>query len=151
TPRVSSSFFVHQQFELQAETAPEAPAMLCDDATLSYGELNRRANVLAHRLQRLGVGPESTVSICAERSFELVIGVLGILKAGGAYVPLDPHYPRERLSFMLADCGASVLLTQRALLEKLPSQSGLSIICLDDDREVIAHEDIQNPSSTITP
>ena len=82
---------------------------------LTYRELNRRANQLAHYLRRLGIGPEKLVGICIERSIEMVIGLLGILKAGGAYVPLDPSYPRERLAFMLDDSQCSVLLTQQSL------------------------------------
>ena len=147
TQPLPSAFLVHKQFELQAEITPEAPAVFSDERTLSYGELNRRANALAHRLQRLGVGPESVVGLCVERSFDLVVGALGILKAGGAYVPLDPNYPRERLSYMLEDCGASVLLTQRALLEKLPSQYRASAICLDDD--AAGDEDVQKPPSCV--
>ncbi|HEY2963825.1 MAG TPA: amino acid adenylation domain-containing protein [Pyrinomonadaceae bacterium] len=111
----SSFACVQQQFERHAESQPDAIALLCGDQVLSYRELNRRANALAHQLHSRGVGPESIVGICADRSLELVIGVLGILKAGAAYLPLDPHYPRERLSFMLQDSGASVLLTQEGL------------------------------------
>ena len=87
---------------------------------LSYAELDAHANRLAHHLQSLGVGPETMVGLCVERSPEMVVGLLGILKAGGAYLPLDPNYPRERLAFMLADAGAPVLVTQQALLDRLP-------------------------------
>ena len=101
-------------FEAQVERTPEAIAVQFEGKQLTYGELNRRANQLAHYLQRLGVGPEKLVGICIERSIEMVIGLLGILKAGGAYVPLDPSYPRERLAFMLEDSQVSVLLTPNA-------------------------------------
>jgi amino acid adenylation domain-containing protein len=148
-PRLSSSVYVQHQFERQAEEKAEAPAVLCEEKVLSYGELNRRANAVAHHLRRLGVGPERVAGICVERSFDLVVGVLGILKAGGAYMPLDPHYPRERLSFMLQDSGASVLLTQRALLQKLPVHYQGAAICLDDDWESASSEDTQNPPGTI--
>ena len=86
---------------------------------MTYQQLNQRANQLAHYLQSLGVAPEVLVGICVERSLEMVVGLLGILKAGGAYVPLDPNYPQERLSYMLADSGVEVLLTQHSIAESL--------------------------------
>ncbi|MDF5729956.1 MAG: amino acid adenylation domain-containing protein [Rhizonema sp. PD38] len=99
---------------------------------MTYLQLNTRANQLAHHLQTLGVGPEVLVGICVERSVEMVVGLLGILKAGGAYVPLDPNYPLERLSYMLADSGVEVLLTQQRLLSSLPSHT-TQVVCLDTD------------------
>jgi non-ribosomal peptide synthetase component F len=111
---------IHALFEEQVARAPEAVAVVFEDQQLTYGELNARANQLAHHLIALGVGPEVLVGICMERSLELVIGLLGILKAGGAYVPLDPGYPNERLAFMLNDTAAPVLLTQQALRGRLP-------------------------------
>jgi surfactin family lipopeptide synthetase C len=104
---------IHELFEAQVAQTPEAVAVVCGESQLSYRELNTRANQLAHYLGALGVGPEVRVGICLERSLELAVGLLGILKAGGAYVPLDPSYPRERLTFMLADAGAAVLVTRR--------------------------------------
>ena len=92
-----------------------------EDRTLSYAALEAHSNQLAHHLRTLGVGPETVVGLCLERSPEMVIGLLGILKAGGAYLPLDPSYPAERLAFMLADAGAAVLVTQAPLLEVLPA------------------------------
>ena len=86
---------------------------------LSYGELERRSNQLAHHLRRLGVGPEVLVGLCVERSLEMVVALLGILKAGGAYVPLDPSFPQGRLAYMVADSGLRVLVTHRQLDEKL--------------------------------
>ena len=89
--------------------------MVFEDASLSYAELDARANQLAHHLRGRGVGPEVVVGLCVERSLAMIVGLLGILKAGGAYLPLDPDYPRERLSFMLADAGAPLLVTQSGL------------------------------------
>ena len=128
-----------QLFEAQVERAPAAVAVVCEGQELTYWELNRRANQLAHYLKGLGVGPEVLVGICVERSLEMVIGLLGILKAGGAYVPLDPAYPKERLAFMLQDAQASVLLTQQRLVERLP-QYGTKVVCLDTDWGAIAQE-----------
>ncbi len=110
---------IHRLFEAQAERAPDAVAVVCGERRLTYGALNRRANQLARRLQKLGVGPETLVGICVERSLEMVIGALAALKAGGAYTPLDPAYPEERLKFMLNDAQAKVLLTQERLAEGL--------------------------------
>ena len=117
---------------------------------LTYRELNRRANQLAHHLQSLGVGPEVLVGLCVERSVEMVVGLLGILKAGGAYVPLDPAYPKERLAFMLEDTQAPVLLTQQRLVIGLP-QCRAQIVCLDSGWEVIAQESEENPVSAAQP
>ena len=99
---------------------------------MSYGELNERANQLAHHLRGLGVGPEVLVGICVERSVEMVVGLLGMLKAGGAYVPLDPSYPGERLGYMLEDAGVKVVLTQRRLSEVL-RELGCGGCGLDED------------------
>ncbi|HET7041339.1 MAG TPA: amino acid adenylation domain-containing protein, partial [Gemmatimonadales bacterium] len=118
-------------FEEQAARVPEAAAVVCEGETLSYRELNGRANRLAWRLRRLGVGPESVVAISAERSFEMVVGLLAILKAGGAYLPLDPALPRERLAFMMEDAGTGLLLAQERLLPNLPVREGLGIVPLD--------------------
>ncbi|HEX7182279.1 MAG TPA: amino acid adenylation domain-containing protein, partial [Thermoanaerobaculia bacterium] len=114
-------------FEAQVRQTPEAVSVVFEETTLSYDELNRRANRLARRLRKLGVGPEVPVAIAAERSLELVIGLLGILKAGGAYVPLDPSYPEKRLALMLEElmerAPESVLLTQKALPELSPASA----------------------------
>ena len=97
---------VHELFEEQVESTPEAVAVVYGEERLSYGELNGRANQVAHYLRGLGVKPDARVAICVERGFEMIVGLLGVLKAGGAYVPLDPAYPVERLRFMLEDSAA---------------------------------------------
>ncbi|HVN80284.1 MAG TPA: amino acid adenylation domain-containing protein, partial [Terriglobia bacterium] len=134
---------IHQLFEDQVDRTPDKLAVQHGDRVLSYAELNRRANQLAHYLIGQGVKPEVLVGICALRSLEMVIGLIGILKAGGAYVPLDPAYPQDRLSFMLQDSGAEVLLTQESLLKRLPRHKG-RIVCLDTLWESIAGESGQN-------
>jgi amino acid adenylation domain-containing protein len=112
---------VHELFERQAARQPEAIAVVYENEQLTYGELNERANVLAHHLRALGVGAESRVALLMERSVAMVAALLGVLKAGGAYVPLDASYPQERLSFMLEDSGAEVLLTHDRLADALPA------------------------------
>ena len=114
---------LHQLIEEQASRTPEAVAVSFDGRELTCRELDRRANRLAHRLRRLGVGPESLVGVAAERSLEMVVGLLATLKAGGAYLPLDPAYPAERLRFMLEDAGIEVLLSQRHLAAALPTHA----------------------------
>ncbi len=101
----------------QVRATPDALALVYGDTRLSYGELDARANQLAHWLQGQGVGPDVPVAVCAERSIELVVALLGVIKAGGAYLPLDPDHPRERLQGMLADSGSPLLLTQAHLLD----------------------------------
>ncbi|MDH3599287.1 MAG: amino acid adenylation domain-containing protein [Candidatus Tectomicrobia bacterium] len=140
---------IHQVFEAQVESTPEAVAVVFEDASLTYSELNRRANQLAHYLQALGVGPETLVGLCMERSLELVVGLLGILKAGGAYVPLDPTYPTERLTFMMEDTHVSILLTQHDMTPRLPEHRAHQL-CLDTDWEVIAQSPQQNPQSGVS-
>ena len=114
--------YVHELFEEQAARTPDAVAVVHDGRTLTYSQLNARANQLAHHLRGLGVGPEALVAICVERSLEMVVGPLAILKAGGAYVPVDPDYPQERLAYMLKDSGPAALLTQAHLKDMLPGQ-----------------------------
>jgi non-ribosomal peptide synthetase component F len=110
---------VHELFEAQVARDPAAVAVVYEEESLSYGELNIQANRLAHHLRSLGVGPDDRVAICVERSLEMVVGLLGILKAGGAYVPLDPSYPAERLGYMLADSAPVVILTHQPAREAL--------------------------------
>ncbi|WP_254564071.1 non-ribosomal peptide synthetase [Oscillatoria sp. HE19RPO] len=141
---------IHQLFEAQVEQSPDAVALVFEGEQLTYRELNAKANQLAHYLQNLGVGPEVLVGICVERSFDMVVGILGVLKAGGVYVPLDPTYPQERLGFMLEDSSVSVLLTQTQLVELLPPSSA-RVVCVDGDIEKIAFHSSENASSTVTP
>ena len=115
---------IHQAFEVQAARTPDVTALESEGQTLSYRELNLRANQLAHYLRKLGVGPEVLVGLCVKRSPEMVVGLLGILKAGGAYVPMDPGYPKERLRYILEDSKASVVLTQESLVHGLPAFTG---------------------------
>ena len=162
---------IHELFEEQAAKTPDAVAVLFEGQQLTYGELNIRANRLAHYLEKLGVGPEVLVAICMNRSMEMIVGLLGILKAGGAYVPLDPEYPEERLTFMLRDTQASVLVTEDTLLEKFVNartQDGAicaipaiqnpkseiqnpTVVCLDSEWDEIAQESKENPSSGASP
>lgn len=141
---------IHQLFEAQVERTPDAVAVVFEDQELTYLELNSRTNQLAHHLRALGVGPETLVGICAERSVEMVLGVVGILKAGGAYVPLDPTYPKERLAFMLSDAQVPVLLTQHKLVTALPPQ-GAQLVCLDIDWEYMAQQRQDNPVCGVRP
>lgn len=142
--------FVHQLFEQHVEQHPENTAVVFEGARLNYGELNARANRLAHYLRRRGVGMDVPVAICVERSLEMVVAVMGVLKSGGAYVPLDPRYPRERLAFMLAETRAPWLLTQRHLVEGLPASSARALY-LDEDWDEIARESEDNPKITQQP
>ncbi|QYX31215.1 non-ribosomal peptide synthetase [Sphaerospermopsis torques-reginae] len=148
-PQAKQNQCLHQLFELQVEKTPDAVAVVFENQSLTYRQLNQRANQLAHYLQSLGVKPDVLVGICIERSLEMVIGLLGILKAGGAYVPLDPNYPQERLTFMLEDAQISMLLTQKQLRESLDIPSVSNIICLDSDWEIIAQQNTENLVSNL--
>jgi len=141
---------VHALFEAQVERTPDAPAVAFRDTVLSYGELNRRANLLAHHLIGLGVGPDVPVGICVERSPELMVGLLGILKAGGAYLPLDPEYPGDRLALMLEDSDVGVLLTQRHLLPTLPEHAA-RVVLVDPDGKAFASGREDNPRTGVSP
>lgn len=124
---------LHRLFEAQAERTPNAVAVVFEEEKLTYRELNARANQLAAYLRARGVGPETLVGVCLERSVEMMVAILGVLKAGGAYLPLDPAYPEERLAFMIEDSQASVLLTQQRLIETVSAirNPRCQIICLD--------------------
>jgi amino acid adenylation domain-containing protein len=138
-------------FEEEAGRRPEAVALICGAEQVSYGELNERANRLGHYLQSVGVGGEVKVGICLERTVELVVAVLGVLKAGGAYVPLDPGYPEERLSYMLGESGAAVLLTESGLRGRLRVGAGVKVICLERGGEQFANQSGENPGRMIDP
>ncbi len=137
-------------FAAQVAKTPDAVAVVFEGHSLSYGELDARANQLAHHLRSLGVGPEVVVGLCVERSLEMLVGLLGILKAGGAYLPLDPAYPQERLAFMLEDTGAPVLVTQSGLLEQASDYRG-PIVQLDADWPVIAGQPATAPRNGLYP
>ncbi|HVG20491.1 MAG TPA: amino acid adenylation domain-containing protein, partial [Blastocatellia bacterium] len=141
---------VHELFEEQAARTPDRTAVAFEGERLSCQQLNRRANQLARHLRKLGVGPESLVGICMDRSLDMIVGVLGILKAGGAYLPLDPEYPKERLAFMIEDSRAQVVLTQDRLPGPL-SGPGSRAVCVDRDWPGIAKEDDENPPKLATP
>ena len=141
---------IHQLFEEQVERTPHNVAVVFENNSLTYQQLNTRANQLAHYLQELGVKPDTLVGICVERSLEMIVGILGILKAGGAYVPLDPEYPQERLSFMLEDSQVKVLVTQAKLVESIPEHQA-QLICLDTDWEKIAQNITSNPENKSEP
>ena len=140
---------LHQIFEAQAEQTPAATAVRFEGQELTYAELNRRANQLAHRLRKLGVGWEVLVAICMEPSLDLPIALLAVLKAGGAYIPLDPAEPRKRLSFILEETGAAVVLTQEGLADN-QAFAGVQVIRLDHDVEVFATESTENLPTQVT-
>ncbi|MEQ4341680.1 amino acid adenylation domain-containing protein, partial [Pseudomonas syringae] len=133
---------LHQLFEEQVAQQPDALAVVDETGSLTYGELNARANRLAHYLIGLGIQPDDRVAICAQRSLEMVVGLLGILKAGGAYVPLDPGYPPERLRYMLEDSAPVAVLVQTSTADVL-SLGSLPVINLDD--AALQAQSVQNP------
>ncbi|HJZ33241.1 MAG TPA: amino acid adenylation domain-containing protein, partial [Hyphomicrobiaceae bacterium] len=141
---------VPELFAAQVARTPEAIAVVLGDERLTYAELDRRANQLAHHLRSLGVGPEAVVGLCVERSPAMVVGLIGILKAGAAYLPLDPDYPPARLALMLEDAGASVLVTQGALRARLPAHDA-RMVCLDGDAEAIAGAPATAPRPALDP
>ncbi len=154
----SANNCLHELLSQQAEKAPDSVAVVLDKEKLTYGELDRRANQLAHHLQRLGVRPEVSVGVCLERSVEMIVSLLGILKAGGVYIPMDPAFPRERLHYMLEDANVSVLITQQSRISDFVSRisensdqsfpirnpqseiRNLKVLCIDSDSEIITRE-----------
>ncbi len=136
-------YCIHQLFEEQVVKTPDAIAVIDGEKSLTYEQLNQKANQLAYYLQNLGVKTEDLVGICIERSVLMIIGLLGILKAGAAYIPLDPNYPSERLAYMLENSAVSVLLTQENLVDTLPNYLG-TIFCLDQDGKILDHHPQDN-------
>jgi amino acid adenylation domain-containing protein len=139
---------IHSLFEAQVERTPDAVALVYRDQHITYGDLDARANQLAHHLRKRGVGTDVLVGICVERSIAAVIGLLAILKAGGAYVPMDPSYPQQRLAFMLEDSNAPVLLTEQRLINSVPSRIA-EIICIDTDWDKISQENREKPHLSV--
>ncbi|HKH48755.1 MAG TPA: amino acid adenylation domain-containing protein, partial [Thermoanaerobaculia bacterium] len=129
----SQGLLVQDLVDAQAESTPEAPAVVFQGESLTYSELRSRADQLARHLRRLGCVPESRVGVALERSLDLPVALLGVLKAGAAYVPLDPDYPRERLAFVLEDAAPQVLITQTSLRAALPAAPGATVLCLDGE------------------
>src|SRR5262249_26614797 len=129
---------------------PDQVAVVCAEDQLAYAELNAKANRIGYRLRDLGVGPECVVAICADRSLETVAAILGILKAGGAYVPLDPAYPSERLSFILKETRAPMLLTKSTLVSGLP-ESNATLLLLDTEQATLGQGEERNPFSGVLP
>ena len=143
---------IHQVFEQEAAHSPDAVAIRFADKQLTYRQLNERANQIAHRLRKLGVGPEVMVGALLDRSLDLAAGLLGILKAGGAFVPLDPGYPMERLEFMAADIAAPVMLVQDSVVQRISDPSWLrgKSLSLDQNHAAIAQESVENPINQTT-
>ena len=137
-------------FEAQVARSPAATALVCEEARITYAELNSRSNRLARHLQVLGVGPEVLVGICIDRSFDFVVALLATFKAGGAYLPLDPSYPKARLAFMLKEAGVSVLLTLSRFLPELPVE-GQKVFCLDADCELLGQYPDTNLATRCSP
>ncbi|MGK5739887.1 non-ribosomal peptide synthetase/MFS transporter [Micromonospora sp. URMC 103] len=140
---------LHGPIEEQAARTPDAVALRFEGCSVTYAQLNAAANRIAHRLRAAGVGPETLVGVCAERSVELVAALLGVVKAGGAYLPLDPEYPADRLAFMLTDAAAPVVLVQEQLRDVLP-RTGATVLALDDEA-VWADQPATDPSPVAGP
>jgi amino acid adenylation domain-containing protein len=140
---------LHEWFKTQVELTPDSIGVRCGAKSITYRELNKRANQIAHYLQKLGVGPEMVVGICMNRSIEMIESILGILKAGAAYLPLDPSYPLSRLAHILDDAAVAFLVTQDALLERLPAHWGQTI-CIDSEQARFAQESVENPQTNTT-
>jgi amino acid adenylation domain-containing protein len=141
---------MHQLFEQHVLTQPEADALMFEDQRLSYSELNRRANQLAHYLREQGAGPDRIIAICLDRSVEMVVSVLAVLKSGAAYLALDPAYPSDRLAFMLEDSGVSLLLSNTTLTARLPRHSA-KVIEVDSNGDILSGHPESNPDSVVNP
>jgi amino acid adenylation domain-containing protein/FkbM family methyltransferase len=141
---------LHEAFAAQAARTPDTAAVMFQDRQLTFGELNMRANQLAHHLRSLGVGPEMLVGLCVERSVEMIVGLLGILKAGAAYLPIDPDYPAERIAFMIEDAGIEVLLSSGAQLDSLAGRV-THLLNLDTAARLFDSLPTGNPPDYATP
>lgn len=141
TSRQTERVCVHELFEQQAAATPNATAVVCGSDSVTYGELNASANMLAHHLRSLGVGPDQMVGLCLERGVAMVRAMLAILKAGGAYLPLDPEYPAHRLDFMLQDCASPVLVTHHAQCDRLPPHAAHTVLLDDHAQAISLHPD----------
>ncbi|HYR11223.1 MAG TPA: amino acid adenylation domain-containing protein, partial [Longimicrobium sp.] len=142
---------IHALFQAQAERTPDAPAVVFGGETLSYAQLDARANRLANHLRRMGVRPEVRVAVCLEPGAEMIVSVLGVLKAGGAYVPMDPASPVERLRMMLVDSGVAAVLTQDGLRGTLPVPAGVRVLSVDGAAAEIGAESAERPASGAGP
>ena len=130
---------LHELFEAQVDSSPNAVAVVFENHRLTYSELNQQANQLAHYLRAQGVRPDTLVGLCVERGLEMIVAILAILKAGGAYVPLDPSYPQERLEYMVEDSGPAVVLTQTWLKDRL-AVAGVPVVSLDAELDELRVE-----------
>ncbi len=136
-------------FEAQVRATPEAIAVVFDEKTLTYAELNRQANRLARRLEKFGVGPDQVAAVCLERSFDLIVALLAIMKAGGAYLPVDPALPAERQALMLNDAKPTVLITEKLLQAELPPVSA-PLFVIDAERASLESESAEDVPGKIT-
>jgi non-ribosomal peptide synthetase component F len=141
---------VHELVSQQAEKSPEAIALTFQDQSLTYRELDQQANQLARYLQTLGVGAETLVGVCVDRSIAMLVTLLAILKAGGAYIPIDPSYPADRVAFMIEDSQLAVLVTQTTLRDQLPTGNA-TIVDLTQDAAAIAQQSTQDLGAIATP
>ncbi|HEX8246397.1 MAG TPA: amino acid adenylation domain-containing protein, partial [Longimicrobium sp.] len=142
---------IHELFEVQAERTPGAVAVRFEEESLTYRELNERANRLAHHLIGRGVGPEVRVAVLMERSLEMVVSLLAVLKAGGAYVPLDPGLPAERVAYVLDDSAVPLVLAQAALRGAVPAREDVGVLAVDALAERLAAEPAENPAGGAGP
>ncbi|HEX6373983.1 MAG TPA: amino acid adenylation domain-containing protein [Longimicrobium sp.] len=141
---------IHQLFQAQAARTPDATAVIYGAETLTFRELDERANRLANHLVGMGVGPEVRVGLCLERGLEIMVAILGVMKAGGAYVPVDSAHPAERIGYVLADSGIAVLLTQDRLRGRVPPPAGVPVVAIDAAWERIAAESAEVPATGVT-
>ncbi|HEX6370473.1 MAG TPA: amino acid adenylation domain-containing protein [Longimicrobium sp.] len=141
---------IHQLFQEQAARTPDAVAVIYEDASLTYRQLDERANQLARHLAALGVGPEVRVGLCLERGLEVMVAILGVMKAGGAYVPVDPAHPAERIAYVLGDSGVALLLAQGRVADRLPAMDGVRVVRIDREWARIAAESAERMESGVT-